>query len=95
MARQIGGFSVEGRYFIVQVPDEWKETDPLPAPSPDDLWFDRASDFKAALNGPWIRKPVWRSAWKETAASGSSAPNDNAGAGATGAPVQQGAWPTA
>jgi hypothetical protein len=63
MARQIGGFSLEGRYFIVQVPDEWKEMDPLPDPSPADLWFDHVTEFKAALRGPWIRRPVRRIMW--------------------------------
>jgi hypothetical protein len=71
MAKQIGGFTVEGRYFIVQVPDEWQETHPLPAPSPDDLWFDRVTDFKEALNGPWIRKPVKRAEWSESQKSNS------------------------
>ena len=66
MTRHIGGFSLEGRYFIVHVPEGWKETDSLPDPSPEDLWFDRVSEFKAALHGPWIRKPVRRSAWKES-----------------------------
>jgi hypothetical protein len=66
MSRQIGGFSVEGRYFIVNVPDGWTETQPLPPPSPDDLWFDRVSDFKNALRGPWIRKPVKRMTWSDT-----------------------------
>jgi hypothetical protein len=61
MKRQIGGFTVEGRYFIVQVPDGWNEMEPLPDPSPSDLWFDNVSRFKAALRGPWIRRPVWRS----------------------------------
>ena len=65
MARQIGGFSLEGRYFIVQVTDEWKELDPLPKPSPADLWFDHVTDFKAALHGPWIRRPVRRSMWSK------------------------------
>ena len=66
MTRPIGGFSLEGRYFIVQVPEGWTEMDPLPEASPDDLWFDRVSDFKAALHGPWIRRPVRRSVWKKT-----------------------------
>lgn len=66
MRRHIGGFTVEGRYFIVHVPEGWMETHPLPPPSADDLWFDHASAFKAALRGPWIRKPVWRSAWTES-----------------------------
>lgn len=64
MTREVGGFTVEGRYFIVKVPDWWKEMDPLPPPSPYDRWFDRVSHFKAELNGPWIRRPVWRSPWK-------------------------------
>ncbi len=63
MPDHIGGYSVEGRYFIVNVPEGWKETDPLPPVRPDDRWFDHVSAFKAALKGPWIRKPVWRSAW--------------------------------
>jgi hypothetical protein len=65
MARQIGGFSVEARYFILEVPDGWKETDPLPAPSPDDRWYDSVTEFKAALRGPWIRRPVRRRVWKK------------------------------
>ena len=63
MRREVGGYTVEGRYFIVKVPDWWKEMDPLPPPSPDDRWFDRVSHFKAALTGPWIRWPVWRRPW--------------------------------
>ena len=69
MTRHIGGFTVEGRYFIVEVPDGWTETQPLPEAGPRDLWFDRVTDFKKALNGPWIRKPVWRVAWTDTNAS--------------------------
>jgi hypothetical protein len=63
MAQHIGGYSLEGRYFIVEVSDDWKEMDPLPPVSPSDQWFDAASDFKAALRGPWIRKPVRRYEW--------------------------------
>jgi hypothetical protein len=63
MTREVGGYTVEGRYFIVKVPDWWKEMDPLPPPSPDDRWFDRVSHFKAELTGPWIRWPVWRRPW--------------------------------
>jgi hypothetical protein len=63
MRRSIGGFSLEGRYFIVQVPEEWNEMDPLPAASPGDQWFDNISAFKAALSGPWIRRPVRRRMW--------------------------------
>jgi hypothetical protein len=63
MRRSIGGFSLEGRYFIVQVPEEWNEMDPLPPVGPGDQWFDNVSAFKAALCGPWIRKPVRRSMW--------------------------------
>ena len=58
MARRIGGQNLEGRFFIVTVPDDWTENDPLPAPSPEDRWFDRMSDFKAALDCPWIRRPL-------------------------------------
>jgi hypothetical protein len=65
MARQMGGFSLEGRYFIVEVPDEWKEMEPLPKPGPTDLWFDHVTEFKAALRGPWIRWPVRRSVWSK------------------------------
>jgi hypothetical protein len=78
MTRHIGGFSLEGRYFIVQVPEGWKETDSLPDPSPEDLWFDRVSEFKAALHGPWIRKPVRRSAWKESPLVAALPPIDQA-----------------
>jgi len=60
MSRTIGCQSLEGRYVIVEVPETWRETDPLPDPAPSDRWFDRLSDFKAALDGPWIRKPVRR-----------------------------------
>jgi hypothetical protein len=63
MTRPIGGFSLEGRFFIVQVPEEWNEMDPLPAVSPDDQWFDDVSEFKRALHGPWIRMPVRRTPW--------------------------------
>jgi len=66
MTRHIGGTTLEGRYFIVQVPDGWKETDPLPAPTAADLWFERLTDFKAALKGPWIHKPVRRQPWQDS-----------------------------
>ncbi len=56
--RRIGGQNLEGRFFIIAVPDEWTETDPLPLPAPDDMWFDRLTDFKAALDCPWIRRPL-------------------------------------
>ena len=73
MTRQIGGFSLEGRHFIVDVPEGWKEMDPLPDVSADDRWFDHISDFKAALRGPWIRKPVRRSPWQASATLGAQA----------------------
>jgi hypothetical protein len=60
MPRQVGGESFEGRYFIVEVPDSWQGTDPLPPPSPADRWFDKQSEFETALNGPWIRSRVRR-----------------------------------
>jgi hypothetical protein len=63
MRHSIGGFSLEGRYFIVQVPEEWNEMDPLPPAGPGDQWFDEVSAFKAALCAPWIRKPIRRSMW--------------------------------
>jgi hypothetical protein len=64
MPEHIGGMTFEGRYFIVKVPDGWKHGDPLPPPGPDDQWFDRQTDFKNALRGPWIRKPIRRQPWK-------------------------------
>jgi len=67
MPRTIGCQSLEGRYFIVEVPDGWKETDPLPEPAATDRWFDRLTDFKAALKGPWIRKPVRRAPYRPAA----------------------------
>ena len=60
MPRQVGGQNFEGRYFIVVVPETWKDADPLPDPSPDDRWFDKQSDFEEALNGPWSRNRVRR-----------------------------------
>jgi hypothetical protein len=78
MTRQIGGVTVEGRYFIVHVPEGWMETQPLPAPSRDDLWFDRITEFKSALNGPWIRQPVRRSMWRDELAGGDGSPLDAA-----------------
>ena len=56
----MGGQNFEGRYFIVTVPDTWKDTDPLPDPGTDDLWFDKQSEFEHALNGPWVRSRVRR-----------------------------------
>jgi hypothetical protein len=64
MTRQVGGRTFEGQYFIVNVPEDWNEMTPLPPPGPDDMWFDNETDFKAALNGPWIRKFVRRERWK-------------------------------
>lgn len=63
MARKVGGTTYERQYFIVQVPDDWQRSDPLPAPSPDDLWFDKRLDFEEALQAPWDRKPVNRRPW--------------------------------
>lgn len=64
MARQIGGQNLEGRYFIIAVPEHWVDGDPLPEPCADDRWFDRLDDFKAALDGPWIRRPMRHQLWK-------------------------------
>ena len=60
MARLVGGQNFEGRFFIVVVPDTWKESDPLPDPSPDDRWFDKQSEFEDALKAPWIRSRIRR-----------------------------------
>jgi len=68
--KYVGGMNYEGRYFIVRVPDTWANGEPLPAPSPDDRWFDRLQDFTAALRGPWDRKPVHRRAWAASAEPG-------------------------
>jgi len=61
--RRIGGQNLEGRFFIIAVPANWTENDPLPQPSADDLWFDRLTDFKAALDCPWIRRPMRFRQW--------------------------------
>jgi len=66
MPRMVGGQNLEGRYFIVRVPDDWKENEQLPPPSPDDRWFERLTDFKSALDGPWIRKPVRRQPYRQS-----------------------------
>jgi len=60
MSRRVGGQNFEGRFFIVLVPDTWKETDPLPDPGPEDQWFDKQSEFEQALNGPWARNRTRR-----------------------------------
>src|SRR5690242_18906103 len=67
MSRRIGGQNLEGQYFIVAVPDSWTQGDPLPPPSPDDRWFDRISDFKMALDCPWVRGPMRYARWKPPA----------------------------
>jgi hypothetical protein len=64
--RRIGGQNLEGRYFIITVPENWTENEPLPAPRPYDAWFDRLTDFKAALDCPWIRRPLRHHVWSET-----------------------------
>jgi hypothetical protein len=60
MPRQVGGQNFEGRFFIVLVPDTWKETDPLPEPSAADRWFDKQSEFEEVLNAPWVRSRIRR-----------------------------------
>jgi hypothetical protein len=69
MERRVGGLNYEGRNFIVKVSDEWRISDPLPPPGPEDLWFDRLADFTAELQGPWNRKPVNRHAWVDGVAT--------------------------
>lgn len=64
LAKRIGGQNLEGKYFIISVPDGWTEKDPYPEPSPADQWFDRLSDFKAALDCPWLHVPVRFAQWK-------------------------------
>jgi hypothetical protein len=65
VSKHIGGQNLEGRFFIVSVPDDWTENDSLPPPSPEDRWFDRMTDFKAALDCPWIRLPRRHMQWTE------------------------------
>lgn len=65
MAHRIGGQNLEGKYFITTVPDGWTQNDSFPEPSADDLWFDRLTDFKAALDCPWIRRPVRFVQWRD------------------------------
>jgi hypothetical protein len=60
MSKRIGRVTYERQYVILQVPDEWKTTDPLPEPSPDDQWFDSLSEFEATLNGPYDRRAINR-----------------------------------
>jgi len=64
MGRRIGGQNLEGRFFIITVPDDWTENDPLPEPRPEDQWFDRLTDFKSALDCPWIHRPLRFRAWR-------------------------------
>jgi hypothetical protein len=63
--RHIGGQNLEGRFFIISVPAGWTQNDPFPEPGPDDRWFDRVTDFKAALDCPWIRRPVRFAQWRD------------------------------
>jgi hypothetical protein len=72
VSKHIGGQNLEGRFFIISVPDDWTESDPLPPPSPEDRWFDRMTDFKAALDCPWIRLPLRHMPWSERRAPASS-----------------------
>jgi hypothetical protein len=65
--RRIGGQSFEGRFFIVLVPDTWKDGDPLPAPSPDDRWFDKQTEFEQALGVPWARHHTRRQPFNQGA----------------------------
>jgi hypothetical protein len=63
MSQRIGGQNFEGRFFIIAVPDNWVEGQALPEPSPEDRWFDTLDAFKAALDCPWIRRPVRFQPW--------------------------------
>ena len=67
--RRIGGQNLEGRFFIITVPEGWTENDPLPAPSSRDMWFDRLTDFKAALDCPWIHRPLRYKPWVDDTGS--------------------------
>jgi hypothetical protein len=58
--KRIGRMTYEQRFVIVHAPAEWRVSDPLPAPSPEDLWFDQRADFEAALRGPWDHRPINR-----------------------------------
>jgi transposase-like protein len=57
---RIGRVTYEHRFVIVHVPADWRRSDPLPTPSPADLWFDTRADFEAALEGPWDQQPINR-----------------------------------
>jgi hypothetical protein len=63
MPKLLGRVTYEGRYVIIQVPEEWKLGDALPAASPDDRWFEKLPDFVAALNAPWDHTPINRHPW--------------------------------
>lgn len=65
MSKKVGGVTYEARYFIVEVPDEWQTTDPLPASGPNDQWFERMADFVTALGAPWNHAPVNRRPWPD------------------------------
>jgi hypothetical protein len=65
MLRRVGGVNYEGRFFIVEVPENWQVGDPLPDPSPKDQWFDRLPEFVQALGAPYNHTPVNRRPWQD------------------------------
>lgn len=69
MSRRIGRRTYEGRFVIIQVPDDWTIGGPLPAANPDDQWFDSLSEFAAALGAPFDHRPINRRPWNAAQAS--------------------------
>jgi hypothetical protein len=58
--KRVGHVTYEQRFVIIQVPAAGRVSDPLPKPSPEDVWFDKLATFEAALGGPWDHRPINR-----------------------------------
>jgi hypothetical protein len=63
MQKRVGHVTREGRYVIIEVPEDWLTGDPLPPASVDDRWFETFLAFMAALNQPYDRTPIDRQPW--------------------------------
>jgi hypothetical protein len=79
MSRRVGGVNYEGRFFIVEVGDDWQVSDPLPAPGPKDQWYDRLPDFVQALGAPYNHTPVNRRPWQDETAPRPDTPRKTLG----------------
>jgi hypothetical protein len=66
---RVGHVTYEGKFVIIPVPVDWSVPDPLPPPSPDDLWFNGLVEFERELDGPWDHKPINRRPWEEAPAA--------------------------